>query len=1085
MVIAPKTGLEAFIAKRVLPLLEEMSPLPPEQSEGRPRQSLDEWIASRSPVKVLDQLPNECLEEARRYTSDEETVQAFARFLQERGECAVNGPELPIKQANASLFDADGMDQPSGAFHFLEDGVDSTPKRGRTRFEAAARRGPGGEPLTTVVRTRKFGLRPLNNAPIIPPHGGMDPESSLFQQFQVLVNALIRAGDQLDDTMFKRDSLMAVKKPFLTAVWDTPIMQAYRQQHAQFSSRWYRCGAQFAYFIVRGHRQQTRLMRHLAGELQKLGDLEGLFNAAEFPQDPIMIAMKESFVPGVLEGLPEGYLSAVFVQNTLRRIRNLVHHAMKRDPTVTATVTTLVGGVRSAPHTLQVDLEQWLGAEGVLDGILRAYLARLSRQLTNRFKVVRGKGAKVHFGTAREDALIRQILDNAKLSLATVTREAWSKARQQWRDAHFSTLKHKSWDPHLLKTLIQVAIPKALGEFTPAHALNQLFRFRGRWFPLAKGDWAEWERYLRERITTEVEWRLIDCLKTACLPIIQTVLGDIQSPGCHLIQRPYFDKMTIPLALDERQLYADPLDFRNYLAQFVQTGDPARAVQEGLGLSPDESQRVLAVLPSSLQKRAWAGVEVGKAVELQLALVALHRAADLGRLPELVGQTKLTEKERTEVLGAFAAPSNREADGWLKAPLLEGVIEALLAFRRHPNTSLTPLIREFYRALFRNDPTRPKPHPRVEPRVAFQFLTKGQPSQFTLNTPDRFSDLFIEQQYTPLRGTLSKKRGGGLVLAIPFSISRPAQTPDTHQAQTTRVGGVDLGLKTWAVLSVWDAHRDTTTGQWVRDVDPLTKKPVKEHARFFIDQKQLEGLRHPRAVKPEGWVRGKAGSAGLKCNWKRRLAYLIREAQTCQVERDTYRNDAKQKGIPFRQKMAYFNRRRRWQDAWAKVQHLHAEIAKQVATRVIAACQSTGVTVLRVENLKWSRQKPKSETSPYLRRGQVHWFFSQIQSALFALGRHHGITVELVNPRYSSTRCSHCNHAPPTIEGRRAVRVGKVFSCSNPECNHHQKDGVWVPMVLDSDLNAARNLAFAPRSATQFHSPSASDAGCEEPVLSP
>ena len=76
--------------------------------------------------------------------------------------------------------------------------------------------------------------------------------------------------------------------------------------------------------------------------------------------------------------------------------------------------------------------------------------------------------------------------------------------------------------------------------------------------------------------------------------------------------------------------------------------------------------------------------------------------------------------------------------------------------------------------------------------------------------------------------------------------------------------------------------------------------------------------------------------------------------------------------------------------------------------------------------------------------GCVWEFFSEVQARATKLARLAGVAVELVDARGTSKRCSACNTT--------GARKGKTFSCTNDGCKK----------VMDSDLNAARNVRIAP-----------------------
>ena len=142
--------------------------------------------------------------------------------------------------------------------------------------------------------------------------------------------------------------------------------------------------------------------------------------------------------------------------------------------------------------------------------------------------------------------------------------------------------------------------------------------------------------------------------------------------------------------------------------------------------------------------------------------------------------------------------------------------------------------------------------------------------------------------------------------------------------------------------------------------------------------------------------------------------------------------------------MKYQRLRREWKRVWRKIKNLHLELARQLATRVIAACQHHEVNVLRLEDLSWAKHSGKNEVGYFLATWQVHWFFAKVQALLVPMVERNGIQVEWVNAKNTSQRCSRC--------GKLGTRMNKIFKC--PQCG----------LELDSDLNAARNIQVAPLS---------------------
>jgi hypothetical protein len=242
---------------------------------------------------------------------------------------------------------------------------------------------------------------------------------------------------------------------------------------------------------------------------------------------------------------------------------------------------------------------------------------------------------------------------------------------------------------------------------------------------------------------------------------------------------------------------------------------------------------------------------------------------------------------------------------------------------------------------------------------------------------------------------------------------------------------------------------------WQRDKDGylvrLSKK-APDIARHVIDQEQLLGSRtnwFPGAWLVNGCDDG--GEVGVNKaskhdkqlpNWKGSLAKAFARSRYLhqQMARIVEQCGSKKRA---KKTVAYMKIRKEWKRCWKRIRHLHDELAKQVATRIVAACEHFGVDLLRFEDLSWSRHSSKRVAGYWLATWQVHWFHSRIQQHATLLARVAGIAVERVNAAGTSKRCSYC--------GKKGNRDGKTFACK--ECFRS----------VDSDLNAARNVAIAPR----------------------
>ncbi|MFX0095496.1 MAG: zinc ribbon domain-containing protein, partial [Candidatus Hodarchaeota archaeon] len=249
---------------------------------------------------------------------------------------------------------------------------------------------------------------------------------------------------------------------------------------------------------------------------------------------------------------------------------------------------------------------------------------------------------------------------------------------------------------------------------------------------------------------------------------------------------------------------------------------------------------------------------------------------------------------------------------------------------------------------------------------------------------------------------------------------------------------VDLGLKILAALSLIQGVQPIqwAKGTTFKDLEPQfaeTHVEDFEIARYFLNQEHLSRPAKdwfkqtpPRTTRPSS-------------NIKRHLFNLREEAQRLQSQKDTYRSNHQKS---YRTKVKYKRLKREWQRIWNHIRGIHEDMAKQIATRIVRVSQAYNSQIIRFEDLKWGQATNKEDAGYWLVTWQVHWFHSEIIRHTQMLATRQGIKVELVVAKGTSYRCSSC--------GKTGERTGKMFCC--PHCQRQ----------LDSDLNAARNIAVAP-----------------------
>ena len=793
-------------------------------------------------------------------------------------------------------------------------------------------------PTRTLTVTRKFGLKPRDKAKII--------TSRSFARFEKITNRMIRAGASLPGSLFEREGLPAAKD-FYDEVRKTPSMDALWQRRkgnpSPLNERAWRCAAQHAYFSLRNHKTQVRLLRHLVGILQPLPNLTTFF-ASDFPQQEVFDAVYAGLNHSGMK-MTKGQFSRVYLGNTLRWVRNLLKRSFQ-----TKYMQLVVDSFKTLPNLphLAVEMARWFTRD--MTKFLKSYLRILSGRMTWLVKrVLNSSRRTLPSSGSGLGSLITKILATNGLSIKNVRIKGWGKVRKQWRDGALQALQQKLGGIDV-RALANHAVKEARAGLSPERIMKLLFNFRPSRMKIGAGDLTEFKTFLVKRAINEIEHRLITFLKPRLVPTIQQVLTALQGVSRGWVQLPQFKKQSIPFGVDDRRVYRDA-DLQDlYILPLHEQGVTMEEIVRKLSKK----------LPKQWRENPKTVAKIRKHVE------------DLIKYDEETHWFEKVKKRKASI--------------------------------------------------------------RLQLR-----LEKGNPLWFDLKTPKRFLKL-VQAGYAPQKATLLMKAGAGLFLALPFEKVVPQsqclEPSDLPQMQDPLItAGLDLGLKTLAVLSIGEGDQ-TAPGAW--------GQAGREITRYFIDQKDL-------LEKRSEWFKSSAKKAtpinpkkGKVPNFKGRLVTLQRAVRAYQADRDAYRNALRERGINHRHARKFFDLNRNVKRIWRNVNNLHEELARQVATRVIAACEYHRVRVLRMEDLRWAKHARKQKVGYFLSTWQIHWFFSQIQEHVADLAPRKGIFVEWVVAKHTSKRCSRC--------GQLGDRKGKIFKC--PHCGFQ----------LDSDLNAARNIRVAPRS---------------------
>jgi hypothetical protein len=319
--------------------------------------------------------------------------------------------------------------------------------------------------------------------------------------------------------------------------------------------------------------------------------------------------------------------------------------------------------------------------------------------------------------------------------------------------------------------------------------------------------------------------------------------------------------------------------------------------------------------------------------------------------------------------------------------------------------------------------------------IKVSFLSR---EEFTLSIRDdkgRIQNL-LESGAVPCLPVITIK-GLKLLLHLPFEVKRNSVSkPSTPVSTKKRVElGVDLGVRYPAVLSVIDRTNPNI--------------PV-EIARYFLSVHTLLDMSFNNQT---GRFEPRARFSHLSCNFpsnqKLKLRILRREVRNVQRKLSEYENRLTEHGIVNpKSKFKYNQLKRTLSGLWERIKNTNLELVRLLNHVIVDIAEYHGASVIKFENLKWSKHSKKQKTGRRLSFWQTHWFFSQVQEAVKLQVSLRSIEFRTVKAAYTSQDCWECGH--------RGSLSGKTFTCPNIKEHTSGK-----PIQLQSDLNAARNIALA------------------------
>lgn len=835
--------------------------------------------------------------------------------------------------------------------------------------------------------TRTFGLKPLNEQRI--------SFDDVFGQALSLGNLYIRAGFQLDDEQFSAKGREAVKR-FYDEVRLNPQVSAWLDD-THFRERACRCIAQSAYFALRGSVERKRMLSEIASVLLSTtgASMFPLFTRA-FPSRSLVSTTRVQLINA---GMNRESLSTPFIRNAICQARNIIKEAVmeKHGGDISALIETIGSASNSLVDTRFIIMDIETSLEHLAKHFMKTFTSKLTRCFT-RFSHRLGAGVGKEQPLSASppsgslDSLILEIyhgINNAakkELSQASesLSRGTWMHQRKQWRDRHLEVLLNwiKSNLPcNTVASLVHEKLETTLSSLTTERVLSCLFKPRKQKLPRCVATDALPSSFM-EWLERVVGYRVEQAIVATISKHVVT-WSQAQLQALKIDPAPWIARPV----LRGRSIPLGQDDGQVYRLEIKQNIDASDASLGDVLVTLSFYSGPRVVKTTGLSRARVDAVQEG-GFSLEPVTFRLHRR-DLGRFHAML-DNGFEPKLPTLSL---------RPDGKLVLGIPFELVPMKTGDKAEPDEEIAGI-------------------EKIVDSTIDSWIARDEASVLDPVIKNGWNNL--DEHWTPPAKKPSSNRVARIVKRLRVIV---------HSGTFTACAG-DLGLKTDVTASIVKVlHLDDGTYC-------LANIHHREEDRHFITQKQLNGKRM-------GWLLPDLdpGRDTVVPNLKRKLHHLIKDTRQLQSDIDRFKNSHPS---DYKFHVHYREMHDQLVTKWQKVRNIHDELARQIATRLVAVCEYHDVDVLRLENLSWSQHSRKQDVGYYLKSNQVHWFFSQVQSYARCLVHRAGIDVELVNARYTSQTCSRCHE--------RGHRKGKTFTC--PHCG----------LRLDADLNAARNIAVAPTS---------------------
>lgn len=255
------------------------------------------------------------------------------------------------------------------------------------------------------------------------------------------------------------------------------------------------------------------------------------------------------------------------------------------------------------------------------------------------------------------------------------------------------------------------------------------------------------------------------------------------------------------------------------------------------------------------------------------------------------------------------------------------------------------------------------------------------------NSRKAMLDKIISKEYKRCAGQLQFNKNGKLMFIIGYEF----EAAENKSLQSNRIMGIDLGITKVATFSVYDSSSNKY--EWLN-----WKECLLDGTELIHFRQKIEARKRSMSISSKWASDNKVGRG-----YNQRMKDANALSDKIDRFKDTYNH--------------------------------------KVSRYLVDQAIKYKCGVIQMEDLSGFTGKAKES---FLKQ----WSYYDLQQKIINKAKEKGIEVIMIDPKYTSKRCSKCGNIH--VNNRNCKENQAKFECTNPECKHSE----------NADINASKNIAI-------------------------